>query len=792
MAEPTEGCYVLVAAHSLKAMDVQGATDGDKVNVRQYTRNDSDAQMWALVKIGSYWQIYCSLTGKCLDIANNTIADGTNIRQYSDNNSPAQRWNINTDGKTISYQNVTYNTYLISSSTNSNYVIDVNGISTADGANIMLHSANGGNNQRWILVPKPTLSEVGAYKIIPASDSSMVIGISNGAETNNANAVTVKDSESAAQTFKLSSNNETLLTQLINAKSGKVLTTLSTDAGHVKSNIVQKEASGVAADLKNWLIVQQGTMTVDGSVVPTYQIRQAHGGGVPYGMIVPTGKSQLTNDALQVDGSVRPKGEAYERFAFVKTDIPASNISAPGELTPKSFVRSGLGSVTVTGLIMQTKETAFQARYKVRSYSDSAKTAYTDSAWMNLKDDSTARSGWGEAWTATFTATPSGGIVALPFTKSFNITASVPFIDIYFQVRVFKQNYSGNYSGYGTAKQTKVEIIQNPTLTYNSFGFSQNQNGDPALKLSLTSSFATCQSVRARLYNPDGSPFSDWKSSSSFDIYFDLAKDVQGIPDNGTVLTANYEMITDSGTLVSGSHEVTVSYTNGSAISMVYQNDSASVLASCSSSESARCYTLVDYSDGARYVECEKVSYSNGVNTWKVLPTLNKDADILVISQPTSSSAAVSKAVCHLDSHLFIWNWNNPASDEPYDISAALFVNVDAPPAQTRTYSTDIQFQSLVGRTYPVAFASRAINAALSVEGVAVDDDAKYTAAGPMPSNVKVSDLKKLISLSGEGIHPLYRSPYGDWAFVGIESVDLSKSEIGFSNVKVTQRVVED
>lgn len=787
MAEPTEGSYVLVAAHSLKAMDVSGAADGNKVNVQQMTRNDSDAQIWALVKFGSYWQIYCSLTGKCLDIANNTIADGTNIRQFNDNNSPAQRWNINTDGKTISYQNKTYNTYLISSSTNSDYVIDVNGISTANGANIMLHSKNGGNNQRWILVPKETLSEVGAYKIVPATDASMAMGISSSSTANNAKVVIATANDSANQTFKLSSSSETFLTQLTNANSGKVLTTLSTANEHVKSDIVQKTADSISADLKNWLIVQMGSMKIDGSNVPTYQIRQAHGSGFPYGMVVPTGKTQVTNDELKRNGNT-PTGESYERFAFVKTDIPASNISAPGAVTPTSFTRDGLGTITVTGLTMKTKESSFQARYKVRSYSDSAKTAYTDSSWMNLADDSTSRSGWGEAWTPTFTATPSGEKVTIPFNKSFEITSSVPFIDLFVEVRVFKRKYSGNYSGYGSTKQTKIRLIQNPTLTFSSFGFAQNENDSPSLKVALASSFATCQSVRARIYSEDGTPISDWKKSQSFDIYFDMARDLYELPNSGTPLVIKYEMITDSGTNVSGSSNVTLTYSSGSDISITYpDDDSCSALASGSFGNNAHCYTLVEHVDGPRYVECTQVSSG----TWKVLPILNRDADVLVITY-SNSSFSISRATCRVDSHLFVWNWTNVASDEPYDLSAGLLVNADAPPVQTRTYTTDIQFQSPVGRMHPVAFASRAVTSALGVEGVAVEDSAEYVAAGPIPSNVKLSDVKRLIPLSGEGIHPVYRSPYGDWAFVGIESVDLSKSEIGFSNVKVTQRVVED
>ena len=139
-----------------------------------------------------------------------------------------------------------------------------------------------------------------------------------------------------------------------------------------------------------------------------------------------------------------------------------------------------------------------------------------------------------------------------------------------------------------------------------------------------------------------------------------------------------------------------------------------------------------------------------------------------------------------------MWIWNEPNAPEVYDQYAGILVNSDAPPVQTRTFKTDISFQSPAGRSLPVAFAGRTVDAALNVEGVVVDEDAYYTAAGDVPECASVPYLRKLISLSGDGIHPIYRSPYGDWATVGIENVDLSKTELHLCSAKVTQRAVED
>jgi hypothetical protein len=80
----------------------------------------------------------------------------------------------------------------------------------------------------------------------------------------------------------------------------------------------------------------------------------------------------------------------------------------------------------------------------------------------------------------------------------------------------------------------------------------------------------------------------------------------------------------------------------------------------------------------------------------------------------------------------------------------------------------------------------------LSINGVVVDDDADYVAAGPIPNHSSIANVRSLIPLSGLGIHPAYRTPYGDFYTVGIESVDISKNELGLSLADVKQRAVKD
>lgn len=798
MAAPDEGTYVIIATHSQKAVEVANASDANTENVRQYARNDSDAQLWTFVQMSDgYWQVFSSLTGRCLEIANNRLVDGNNVRQYSDNNSDAQRWTIQDTGETFTYQNTSYNVYRFSAKSNSNFVMDVNGISTSDGANIMIHTWNGGSNQKWILVPKPVLTELGGYQIIPATDESLCMGIAASSTANGSKIQLEKRSESINHTFVVERQVEQNILRIVNANSQKAISTKTTNKSgqHVANDQIIQASGNITSEYQRWMLVQIGNMKVDGSTVPTYQFRQVAGSGVPYGIVIKN-NTTLVNDPLTVSSSTTPTGPATERFAFIKTDIPANNISAPGKLSPTSFTRDGLGTINVTGLKMQTKEQKFQARYMVRSYSDTGRTTYTDSAWKNLHDDSTARSGWGYGGTETFTATPKDGYVTIPFDKNFEFTSEIPFIDIFIQIRVFKPTYISSLafsSAHGTSAQTQIRLIQNPTITLKSFGFDRSDDGNPVLKFSLNSSFATCQSVRACIFLKDGTAVSEWKKSSDFDVLFDLANDILDLPASGTELLVKYELITDQGSLVSGSSDITLSYSDGNPITITYsEDDSATAIASASVDANARCYVLVDYSDKTRYIECDKISYDEGIKTWRILPSLNKNCEVLVVGTPTENTYSVSKTTCRIDSHLYLWNWTSLGSEQPYNVYSGVLINPDKPPTQTRSFTTDIQFLNPTGRYYPVAFSGRVINASFNVDGIVLDDGANYISSLRMPDGIKLSDLKRLISLSGAGIHPVYRSPYGDWAFVGIESVDLSKSEIGYSTASITQRAVED
>ena len=135
------GTYRIIARHSGKAVDVQGAATSEGANVHQWGYFGANNQRWTLTHLGSnVYRIVGVASGKALGVASTSTANGANvdIRSYSGANN--QKW-------TISATSGGY--YRLTPVSSSGSALDVSGVSTADGANIHQWSWTGGNNQQW-------------------------------------------------------------------------------------------------------------------------------------------------------------------------------------------------------------------------------------------------------------------------------------------------------------------------------------------------------------------------------------------------------------------------------------------------------------------------------------------------------------------------------------------------------------------------------------------------------------------------------------------------------------------
>lgn len=798
MANLSEGTYIILNVKSKMAIDVKGASDSSGTNVQQYTKNNSDAQIWALTEQSNGWQIICSLTGKSLDV--NQAASGQNVRQWNDNNTINQRWVITEDNQTITYNGKTYSTYVVKAGGNNSFVLDIVNGSTSAGANLQLYTANGSDAQRWIFIPVSSLKTEGVYEIVLADDTSMCIDIAGGSTANKANAQVYSRNGSNAQKFFADvDDDETFTTVFRNVGSNRVL---DINGGVAKNgaNIQQYTSNNTSA--QKWLPLQNGTVKIDGQTTPTYNIRAQTGtnfvmdckGG---------GKTAKTNIQLYTNNN-----SIAQRFAFVKTDVLDSNIATPASLSPRSFTRSGPGSVTIEGLTFSGTDIYYQARYRIR-YFTAARATHTDTSWMNVKDDSTSRSGWGDAWNYSVEVTENAnGDLVFPFAKTVTLNnTDHRSADIYIEYRAFRPAGTGSssvsgqaYPTHGEVRQVVISVTQTPIVTVSSFNFVEKPDGSKlGIRIATSDTFGSgCEIFRGRILGEDGSPITEWVAANSMTLSFYADEALRRFPDDGEVCALEYQYLSNELSSVSGTTTATFSYGSDSLTlepsldNSIDAGDSCSVLVTNQFASKLYCFVEVPDTDGTIVHACSRVSSVSDRALWECLPPLNKDVNLIIMGSSDGNNWSRSELVCRVNSHNFIWNWAEKNSFDYYENYAIVIINTDAPPSQTRNFTNDIQFNSPMGRVYPVGFASTAVSSDFSVEGVMVDPNASYQSAEPLPDKATKEDILKLVRLSGKGIHPIYRTPYGDWQIVAIEGVEVSKSELNLSTVSVRQRVVDE
>lgn len=805
MAEPSEGVYLVrCLGAGNRCMDVTQGSDKKGANVRVWNQNGGDVQMWCFDKQSGGWQILCSLTGKCLDIEAGKFVAGTNVRQWSDNNSNGQRWVLNIVATTNNHNVITIKPH-------GHTDLSLAAASNTNGANIRLAAANDSSTlQRWELVPVNVLTTGGTYEIVLASDPKMCVDIAGGSTANKANVQVYTRNGSTDQVFRAAIDDQSDRVVFYNGKSNKVLEAAKGDASVSGTTVHQYAYNG--SDAQKWLVVKSGNVKINGQTVPTYEIKATVGSGLC--MDCKGGSSKAKTDIrLYTDNN-----SLGQRFAFVKTDLTATDISVPGAIQQTLQLTNSKKKV-LSGLQFASKQTMFQARYRIRYYSKGRK-SYTTTKWMNYKDNSAANEGWGAAWTYTFKATPKAGYVTIPIKKTITIPSNRVAADVYIQVRTFTTTYKSGFKAHGTAKQTIVKVRQNPKVTWGGTALvvGNNQLG---LKLTFKESVGEgCTRFRARLLNSQGLPISKYVNSTSTSLTFYLGKTLEYLPTDTQKIKAEWTMLfrdnitkSDISGLhkftrgdkkawptVSGAVDVHSTYDGSGSYTLELDAPKYHVVNNTNKNDWPNvCLVMtVPTVDGKETVICprleDKTIGGKRRVRWRCAPPLNTNTTIEIYGAKTNSKTYYyGTKTIKMVSHSSIWNWG--ATKTPYDSFVNLIINKDAPPQQTRNFETNISFHDTTGRTWPVAFASRSLKGDLSVTGVVLDPGLsakRYQLAAPMPAHSSLASIKTLIPLSGKGIHPLYRTPYGDWYHVGIESVQFDKSEMYLTNVSVTQHALED
>ena len=255
VSHDAQGYITFTNAKSGKVLDVSGGKAGNSKNVQQYESNGTRAQKWVVKKSNHGYMIISALDSNyVLDVSGGKANNGTNVQLYSGNGSDAQNWNVEKfvskyeqlDVLASSNKNVIADgVYVISSSMNSKYVLDVKGGSTSNcgnvqlyvnnestaqafkvshdaqgyvtftnvnsgkvldvssgiarnGRNVQQYTSNGTRSQKWVIKKSGN-----GYTIVSALDSNFVLDLSSGRVNNGQNIQLYTSNDSNAQKWNL-------------------------------------------------------------------------------------------------------------------------------------------------------------------------------------------------------------------------------------------------------------------------------------------------------------------------------------------------------------------------------------------------------------------------------------------------------------------------------------------------------------------------------------------------------------------------------------------------------------
>lgn len=800
----SEGTYLIVNLDSRLALDVTGGSDAWGANIALWNPIRSDAQIWALTDHGDDgWQMICSLTGKSADVENGRIGNLANVRQWEDNNANCQRWDFDNTLELASFDNKYYPVYNIRAH-NTGFCIDGQQNATTNPVtNVLLYELDTDNPkdwQRWILVPVSCFTDEGTYAIRSALDTNLCVDIADSSNGAGAKAVAWPYKGTNNEIFQAVRNTESLTVKLVATHSGKAL---DVDHGATEDGrqLLQWPAESGNAN-QEWLPVQDGTITVNGTTVPTYALRNQSSETVSR-VIDVSGASTTPGTNLVV--WTYSQGKANQRFWFEKAEMLGAGISTPSQAQPQLIQADGSGTFRLS---FSCDEEYYQARYRVRTYSGKDRQTFTQTDWMNVKDGSKTNEGWGPAWTYSFTRSEleSDGTLVLPRDFEYDVdgeSTGKAYMEVGLQVRAYRDSYGDlGAHAHGATASTTVRIAKRATVTMTDdatngdlFVRTVTTNGedDIAIEARMHHDVPLVKShhVSGRLVDADGKYISeivtvDSTDPSTVSLVFP-SNILRRLPDEGEKVGIAFGWQTSDGGYTAETiwldHGVNYNVSQSATIDIRrtdrHDNDDTwTDFITVNAHNNDWCFLAIERGTGVEMFDCPTIMSSSGEKTFKVLPPLNRQYRLIFLAKDGNSRFAIRTVTMPaLEAHVYTWAWR-----ERLDETANLHVSEGSYPKQTRGYEADSAVHITTGRRHPVAWAHRTVSVDLSVEGSTYfGDTMRYS---------QDEDFERLTYMIGEGEHPVFRTPRGDWYRVIVKAVDNSYQEEWGSGVKVSQEAV--
>lgn len=210
---PNGNYYINVRSKVASSVDIPGGSAADSTTIQLYSGNGSKAQQFTFTRQsdGSY-EIVNVNSGKALDVRNGVAESNAVVQQYSRNNSQAQRWFIRDSGAGYYLQSAL-----------GNWVLDLSGGNTADGAAIRLYTPNGTASQLFVVSSSDVNIATRVSMIITSvANKKLVTDVTSASTTNGARVQLYSSNNTNAQKYRFESiGNGTY--KIVNINSGKML-----------------------------------------------------------------------------------------------------------------------------------------------------------------------------------------------------------------------------------------------------------------------------------------------------------------------------------------------------------------------------------------------------------------------------------------------------------------------------------------------------------------------------------------------------------------------------------------
>ncbi len=209
-------CYRISARHSGKALEITTNSTLNGIVIQQNAWKGTREQIWRIKSFdGTHYQVSNGYSGRLMTVANSSTADAATVYQYANQNTNNQKWQF--DKNTEGY-------YFLSPKHAATKVLDINGGSTANGANAIQYAKTGGTNQQF------TVAEAGCPAGVQALESSQIVVFEGKLDNRKAVLQWVVNSEDLKDYYEIEKADDTHDFQqltVVNGNSSDVLRTFS-------------------------------------------------------------------------------------------------------------------------------------------------------------------------------------------------------------------------------------------------------------------------------------------------------------------------------------------------------------------------------------------------------------------------------------------------------------------------------------------------------------------------------------------------------------------------------------